>query len=59
MNWNWPMGSKGRYREYHAWYRIIWGIFWVVPLYLAYGLLCTVAACAWLDRRAAREWIAR
>ena len=59
MNWHWPCGSQGRWREYRPWYRMIWGVVWVGPLYLAYGLLVLVAVCAFMDFKAAIRWVGR
>ena len=59
LNIHWPYGSNGRFHDYRPWYRVLWGLVWVVPLYVAYGLLVCVATCAFCSAKEAIRWIGR
>jgi len=59
INFQWPKGSNGRFYNYRPWYRIVWGLLWVGPLYIAYGLAVCVATVAFLNVKEAVRWVGR
>jgi hypothetical protein len=52
----WP---AHRGNNYLPWYVIIWRAVWVVPLYLSYGVAVLFAVIAFLDVKAAVQYIRR